>query len=243
VAVTDTRQIVTTGTVSLTADDPLRAADRAAGVVEAAGGRVDGRTETAPTEGKAGNATLVLRIPAAKLTATLDAVKKLGQVVSVEIAASDVTAQAVDLDAHITALSASVNRLVVLLSTATDTKVLIDLETAISSRQGDLESLQSQQRLLTDQVTMSAITLDVESPANAPAPAASTFWGALTAGFAGFAAFFTGLFLVVGYLVPWLLLAAIAALVAVVVLRRHRGAAAVTTGAAAASPTGTPTAI
>jgi hypothetical protein len=224
------RQVISSGFVTLTADDPIAASGAAVQIVESAGGRVDGRTEQAPSNGDKGRASLTLRIPTDKLTATLTELKKLGENASVQLSDVDVTTEVQDLDARISALSASVGRLIALMSTATDTDVLIDLETAVSDRQGQLESMESQRRLLTDQVAMSSVTLELVSPADAPVPVPHTFGDALTAGLAGFGAFFTGLFFALGYALPWLVLLAILIAVLMVVRRRRRRASAGTTG-------------
>ncbi|MCU1533798.1 MAG: hypothetical protein JWR53_279 [Glaciihabitans sp.] len=216
------REIVTTGTVLITATHPLDASAAAAHIVESAGGRVDSRTEQAPTDGNAGSAALTLRIPSSVLTATIDSIKKLGRVESVQLSAQDVTAQGRDLDSRIAALDASVGRLLKLLATAKDTRVLIEIETAVSDRQGELDSLKAQRRDLTDQVTMSTIQLKLVSKQDAPAKAPTTFVDSLLAGLAGFGAFFTGLFFVFGYLLPWLALAAVVTIVIVLIVRRRR---------------------
>jgi hypothetical protein len=231
------RQVVTTGFVTLTAEDPIAASTEAVQIVERAGGRVDGRTEQAPSNGDKGRASLTLRIPTDKLTAILGQLKELGRNASVQLSDVDVTTEVQDLDARITALSASVDRLVALLSTATDTAVLIDLETALSDRQGQLESMESQRRLLADQVAMSSVTLELVSPADAPEPAPDTFWDAVLAGLMGFGAFFTGLFFALGYALPWLALIAILVTVAMVVRRRRRHAATAATAAHPETPT------
>jgi len=228
------RQVITTGYATITAKDPIAASLDAVRIVERAGGRVDSRTEEAPVNGNAGRASLTLRIPSAALTATLEELKGLGEVVSINTSDQDVTTQTQDLDARIKALSTSVDRLLALLATATDTSVLIELETAISSRQGELDSLQSQRRYLADQVSMSALTLELVSEVDAPAQNPDTFWDALLAGIAGFGAFFTGLFLIFGYLVPWIVLVGIGVLVALLILRRRRAKA--SASAAAATP-------
>ncbi len=198
------RSVVVTGTVTVTATDPIAAADRAVTLVEGAGGRIDGRTENAAAHGDRGSATLVLRIPAAKLSATLDALKKLGRADQVQTSSSDVTAQTQDLDARITALRATIARLLQLESTATDTTNLIAIETAIGDRQGELESLEAQQRGLADQVAMSTITLDLRSDAAAPPIAPADFWTGLGTGWAAFLAFWTSSLVVLGVLLPWL---------------------------------------
>ena len=215
------REIVTTGYVTIKASNPIKAAETAADLVEQAGGRIDARTQSAATKTTAGHATLQLRIPAAALTDTLDALKKLGTVESIKIAAEDVTTQGQDLDAQIHALSTSVTRLLALEAKATDTKTLIELETAISDRQGQLDSLTSQRRLLSDQVSMSSISLNLVSPADVPATTPANAGDALGAGLAGFGAFFVGVFILLSYLLPWLLLAAAVTLVIVFVVRRR----------------------
>jgi hypothetical protein len=220
-AVDSGRHVISTGFVTLTADDPIAASGAAVQIVESAGGRVDGRTEQAPSNGDKGRASLTLRIPADKLTATLTQLKKLGDNASVQLSDVDVTTEVQDLDARITALSASVDRLIALLSTATGTDVLIDLETAVSDRQGRLESMESQRRLLTDQVAMSSVTLELVSLADAPDPVPNTFGDAVAAGLAAFGAFFTGLLFALGYALPWLVLVVVFSAVILVVRRRR----------------------
>ncbi|MDQ1572260.1 MAG: hypothetical protein QOF79_2934 [Actinomycetota bacterium] len=215
------REIVTTGSVTIKAGNPIKAADAATELVEGAGGRIDARTQTAATKTTSGHATLQLRIPAAALTDTLAALKKLGTVESVKIAAQDVTTQGQDMDAQIHALSTSVTRLLALEAKATDTKTLIELETAISDRQGQLDSLTSQRRYLSDQVAMSSISLNLVSPADVPATTPANAGDALSAGLAAFGGFFVGLFILLSYLLPWLLLAAAVAVVVVYGLRRR----------------------
>jgi hypothetical protein len=216
-----TREIVTTGYVTIKATDPIKAADAAASLVEEAGGRVDARSQSAATKTTAGHATLQLRIPAAALTDTLADLKKLGTVESIKISAQDVTTQGQDLDAQIHALSTSVTRLLALEAKASNTKTLIELETAISDRQGQLDSLISQRRSLTDQVSMSSISVNLVSPADVPATTPANAGDAFSAGLANFGAFFVGAFIVLSYLLPWLVLAAVVAIVIVVVVRRR----------------------
>jgi Domain of unknown function (DUF4349) len=213
------RSIVVTGTLTVTAEKPLEAADKAVSIVEAAGGRVDGRTENAATDGDRGSATLVLRIPAAKLTPTLNALKKLGRADQVEVDATDVTTQTQDLGARIDALRASVTRLLQLEAKATDTTNLIAIETAISDRQGELESLEAQQRGLNDQISMSTITLSLRSDAAAPPVKPVNFLTGLGAGWGAFVAFWAGALVVFGVLLPWLVFLAIATAATLIIVR------------------------
>jgi hypothetical protein len=217
------RSVITTGYVTVVAESPVEASAEAARITEAAGGRVDARTETAATEGNDGNATLTLRIPSDTLSDTLEKLKALGDVEEVSLSSSDVTTEVQDLDARISALSASVDRLTALLATATDTDILIKLESAISERQGTLESMEAQQRSLADQVSMSSVQLNLVSPANAPVKQPETpanFVDGLAAGWGAFVGFVSFLLVALGVMLPWIVL--IGAIVVVVLLLMRR---------------------
>jgi predicted small secreted protein len=224
------RQVITTGSVYITAEDPAAAASEAVTIVESAGGRIDARQEYAPVDGDKGSASLTLRIPSESLTATLDAIKALGEVEQVALQTDDVTRQSEDLAARITASRTSIERLLALLEKASTTKDLIELETAIADRQGTLESMEAEQRSLADQVTMSTIELSFTSEADAPVDAPDTFASGLVTGWESFVAFVGGFLVVVGVLIPWIvffaILGGVVLVVARVVRRRRRAAAA-----------------
>jgi hypothetical protein len=220
-AATD-RQVITTGYVTLTVDDPQDAATEAIRITESVGGRVDGRNEYAPVNGDKGSATLTLRLPADTLTATLDKLKALGEVQEISLSSSDVTMVTQDLDARIKALSASIDRLLGLLATATDTDTLIQLETAISDRQAELESLESQRRYYADQVSLSTVTLNLVTEQIVPVEAPDTFLSGLQAGWDAFVGFFAGLLVALGVLLPWLIFAAVITVAVIVIVKRTR---------------------
>jgi hypothetical protein len=219
------RSIVTTGTMTITAVDPLDAAADATRIVERLGGRVDERAEFAPQDGDAGGAMLTLRIPAAQLTGAIDRLRELGEVEQVATQSSDVTREVQDLDARIDALRASHDRLVALLATATDTKVLIELETAVSDRQAELESLEAHRRGLADAVSMSTLDLTLQSEEVAPADSPETFLDGLAAGWNAMVALGATALVVIGALIPWLVLAALLGLLVVWIVRLVRGRA------------------
>ena len=217
------RQVITTGYVTITVDDPMETATDAVRITEQASGRVDGRNEYAPKDDSdKGSATLTLRIPSDTLTATLDKLRELGTVEEVSLNAQDVTMATQDLDARITALSASVDRLLALLASATDTDTLIQLETAISDRQAQLESLESERRYYADQVSLSTITLNLVAEYNAPVEEPDTFVSGLAAGWNAFVAFFAGLLVALGVLLPWLVFAGIITAAVIWIVRWSR---------------------
>jgi len=222
------RSIITTGTATILVDAPIKAADAAAALAEQAGGRVDARSELAPTERDGGTAQVTLRIPADRLESVLEGIKALGTPQTVQLSSDDVTQQAQDLDARIHALQTAITRLTELLGKAGSTSDLITIEQAITDRQAELDSLTAQQRTLRDQVAMSTLTVSFTTSPVTPTPTPGTFWDGLVAGWAGLAAFTTGLLIAVGAIVPWLIPLAIAGGIVWLVLwtarrRRRRG--------------------
>ena len=219
------QSVITTGWITVTVDDPDAATTEAVALVDSLDGRIDSRSQQAGTDSQKASAQLTIRVPADDVDAAIEGLKKLGTVESVSLQSSDVTLQVKDLDAQITALQASVDRLLALVDQAATTADLVELETAISDRQGQLDSLKSQRDYLGDQVDYSTITLDLQEKGALPSAAPGDFWSGIAAGWAALGATLSGLVVVVGVLIPWLLpLAVVAAIVILVVtlVRRPR---------------------
>ena len=219
---TSGRAVITIGTISITVETPSTAAEKAVRIADATGGHVDGRTEHPSTSGDPGSARLVLRIPSTRLDAALAELKKLGRVENLSLSTQDVSGQSQDLDARITALTTSVDRLVELMSRATTTADLISIESTLSDRQANLESLQAQKRGLDNQVELATLTVEFGTVATAPMRPPATFLSGLIAGWDSFVTFLSGLLVVVGVALPWLAFATLLAAIAVLAVRRRR---------------------
>lgn len=215
-------RIVTTVQLTVTVDKPIAAADEAARIVDRAGGTIANRTERAASENEPGSAQLTLRIPSAVVTATLEELKKLGTARDTQITSTDVTVQSEDLDARIAALRTSVDRLLDLMSKADSTEALIQIESALSDRQANLESLEAQKRSLDDQVQLSTVSLYLVSEKDTPAETPDTFWTGLLAGWAAFVGFLGTALVVIGVLLPWLAAAGIVTAIVLVWVRLAR---------------------
>ncbi|GEP28377.1 DUF4349 domain-containing protein [Cryobacterium levicorallinum] len=225
---TSNRDVITTGSMSITATDPVAASESAVTITEQAGGRVDSRSENPGTDVQPASATLTLRIPSDELDRTLAELKKLGRLNFVSLNAQDVTQQSQDLDARITALTTSVDRLLALMASATSTTDLISIEDALSSRQGELESLQSQRDFLADQIDYSTVQLELVSEGTVAAGGPDNFWTGIIAGWTALVAAAGGLLIGLGVALPWLVILAIFGAIALVIVRvlaRRRKAA------------------
>jgi Domain of unknown function (DUF4349) len=226
------RQVVTTATASLAVEDPSEGAQQISALVESVGGRVDERTERAGSAedgGEGAAADLVVRVPADELTQVLADLKELGDVEDVSVSRSDVTAAAVDLDARIEALQTSVARLQALMDEAATTQALLSAESALSDRQEELESLQSQRALLADQVELSTLTVHLRPFGVAPAGGPDGFVDGLGTGWRALTSTLGAVVVVLGVLLPWMAVGAlvVAGVFGTLRLARRRTAVAV----------------
>jgi len=219
--ITERSQIIT-GDLYLTADDPLVTADAVEAEVTAAGGRVDSRSESAEIDGQTPRAYLWVRIPSDALEATLEAIEALGVVESKTLSNQDVTLQVVDLDARIAVLEESISRLQELLTQASTTTDIVEIETALSERQGELDSLNSQRNYLSDQVQYASIGVDIRSPEVAPERDPDGFVDGIVTGWQAMLAFFAGTIVFFGVIVPWFGLLVIVSLVIWLIARLRR---------------------
>lgn len=220
----DARSVIVTGTMTVTAEDPAAAAREAVRLVEAAGGRVDGRSEYAPTGGDKGSASLVLRIPAAELQDVIDDLSELGRADEISTSTTDVTVAVADLESRIATQRGIIDRLNALFGQAGTIADLVELETRIAEHQATLEDLEAQQRSVADQVALSTLSLYLRSEAEAPAQQPLDFVTGLQAGWGAFVAFFSGLLVALGVLLPWLVLAGLVAAAVILIVRRRRAA-------------------
>jgi hypothetical protein len=221
------RQVVTTATAFVVVKDPAVGARRVSELVESVGGRVDERTEQAGSgenglEGAV--ADLVVRVPADELTGVLADLEDLGDVENVSVSRSDVTAETVDLDARISSLQTSVKRLQSLMDDAANTSALLAAEKALSERQAELESLQSQRALLADQVELSTLSVHLEPFGVAPAGGPEGFLEGLGTGWRSLVSALGVAVIAFGVLLPWLVVAGLvtAGVLASIRLARRR---------------------
>ncbi|MBO1751703.1 DUF4349 domain-containing protein [Actinotalea sp. BY-33] len=214
------RQVITTGYVSMTVEDPRQAARESARLVEHVGGWVEQRSETSADGDLDASALLVVRIPATEVTTTLERLEELGEVQQISQSSDDVTAQSQDLDARIRALRTSISRLEALLERSGSVEEIVEAEQVLTDRQSQLESLESQRSRLSEQVAMSTFELDLWSTPPSAIEARGGFLGGLSTGWDSLVSTLAGLSLALGVLLPWLILLGLVALVAVAVRRR-----------------------
>jgi hypothetical protein len=220
----DNRSMIFTGTVTVRVTDVERAAADASTLAPAAGGFVGGDDRTSARNQS--QARMTLRVPSARFSSVVDSIAKLGKEESRQLSTEDVTDQVTDVDARIATGQASVDRVRDLLAKAANISEIVSLESELSRREADLESLKSRKRKLDDQTTLSTITAVLLGPDAAAKPAPKKpetgFLAGLKSGWHSFAASMGVLATVVGALLPWLVALAIPVGVALWWIRRNR---------------------
>ncbi|HEV8013322.1 MAG TPA: DUF4349 domain-containing protein [Pontimonas sp.] len=214
--------IIRTGFLSLSVDSPSDTADRITEVVEAAGGRIASRSDYTPVDFGQPSSYLEARIPYEALDDTVASLQDLGDVQEVSLNTVDVSLQRVDLDARIQVLEAAISRLNELLAEAATTSDLIAVESALSERQAELDSLQSQRDYLSDQTLFATLSISLITPANAMPSDPDGFLDGIIRGWESILAFFAGVIVWAGILVPWVGLAAVVVLLGILVRRIRR---------------------
>ena len=217
------RLIARTASVTLVVDDVKVAVASLHDVATNAGGWVSSESMTLPTDANAyGYASVQLSVPSAKLDDALSKLEAVGNMTDRSIQSEDVTEQVADTDSRIATMRASIARLQDLISRSGSVSDIAAVESQLTQREADLESLLAVQKSLAQRVATATIdvTVSTQPPPvvqTGPASALSAGWHAMTA---------TGrfIFIALAALLPWLVLAAVIVVPIVLVRRRHRRA-------------------
>jgi hypothetical protein len=219
------RSTIETAYLSVSVSTPQSTVTDAERIATEAGGFVQDSSWNPANEFGPESAYLTIRVPVDQLDTVLSSLESLGTVDSLSRSKSDVTLAVTDLNARIASLQQSLNDLRALQAQATNVGDLITVESAISSRQAELDSLLAQQTYLTDQVDMSTISLTLTG-STGTTPTNDTFWDGLVAGWNSLAVAGSALIVAAGFALPWIaLLVIVAGVVLAIVLtvvRRNR---------------------
>jgi len=168
-----------------------------------------------------GFGTLTLSVPADNLDTALDQLSKIGTVLQRNTSSQDVTSQYVDTESRLKTMRASVERVRALMAQAKDLGQVVALESEMSRRQADLESLESQLAALKDSVERSTLAVSLSTPGNEP-ETDNGFLAGLRSGWDAFAASTQGLFTGIGAVLPFAVFFALVGSPIVWWLRRRR---------------------
>lgn len=160
------RAIISSGTVSLTSTDVGGARQDVQRIVDAQGGEVTEENTETDDDGETSYARLVIRVPSKTFDAAMQAFEDVAVLRSSNRGSEDVTTQVIDTGVRVRAQEASLKRVEMLLAEAKTLKDIIWIESQLTTRQAELDSLKSQQSWLRDQTSLSTITVDITATAD-----------------------------------------------------------------------------
>jgi hypothetical protein len=226
------RHVVRTAQLSIEVEDVYQAARR----VYEVGARFSGFVADERTDDR--GASIELKVAADELDTALAELSAIGtKVVNRGQQAMDVTDQVVDVEARIASQRASVERVRALLGNATTISEIVQVESELTRRQADLESLERRAAALNSQTELATVTVSLAKVDGVATDDEDDmgFLAGLGAGWKVFLASAMVLLTVLGALLPFAMLLAIPLAVIVVVLRRRRAAEQTPTAPAAGS--------
>jgi len=223
--------IVRTGQLDLQVADLEAAIRDAESAVTAVGGYVAGSQRSGDAD-KA-SASVMFRIPAARWTDTLDALRKLGvKVLGEQTSSQEVTAQVVDLGARLANLRVTETALQAIMEKATKIPDVLAVQEQLTGVRQQIEELTAQKQTLENQAALATLTVNFTPPPAVAVNQVREGWdparevdqaaAALVGLGQGLAS--AGIWLLVVWL-PILLVVGLLALIAIVVVRRFRRAA------------------
>jgi hypothetical protein len=176
------RSQIKTASIGLRSTQVQTVVTKVQGVAAGQGGFVDSEDTQTNTHGVATSSVITIKVPVDSFDASVASVSTLGQLASKKVTTEDVTGRVADVASRVTSARDAIAQLRLLFSHATKLSDIITLESELTSREADLEALQAEQRALTEQTTLSTITVGVTRPAAQQPPPPHQ---ASTSGFVG----------------------------------------------------------
>jgi hypothetical protein len=186
------------------------------------GGFVSTSQTTQSTDATLASGSLVLRVPADQFDDTLAELRSLGTLRDERISGEDVTAHFVDLDARVRNSRAQEAVLLRLMSQSTSIEDSLKVQGQLQKTQLDIEELEGQLRVLSDQTALASINLSLTEAAPVALAAKSTFARAWKQSVHGLRVFADGLIVALGYIAPFALIGLVVLAGWLVVRRRPR---------------------
>lgn len=225
------RSVISSGTVSLVSKDVARTRQDVQRVVDAQGGEITEENTDTDDDGDTSYSRLVVRVPSEKFAAAMSALEQAGTLSSSSRGSDDVTTEVIDTGVRVRAQEASLERVELLLAEAEDLKDIIWIESQLTSRQAELDSLKSQRSWLADQTSLSTITVDISTQQVVEDESEDTdepagFLAGLKGGTGALLTVLAAVTTIVGVLLPFAVVGLVVGLPVWLVVRRRRRSAA-----------------
>lgn len=161
--------------LTLRSKAPASAAEQMSLAVAHAGGYVLTREESA-SDGNVVRVAMVLRVPSAKLEATLAELRRTGTVLGESRTGQDVTEEYSDTQAELTAKKKLEERLLVVLESAKTVKDMMEVEGELARVRGEADKLAGRARFLENRASLATIHVSIASPEQPAMPVTESVW-------------------------------------------------------------------
>jgi hypothetical protein len=220
------RKLISSGTVSLQSGSVAEARREVQRVVDAQGGDITEESTESDERGATSYVRLVVRVDSAKFSATMEALEGVATLRQSSRGSEDVSTQVIDTGVRVRAQEASLKRVERLLAEARTLKDIIWIESQLTTRQAELDSLKSQATWLDDQTSQATITVDISRAAGkADEPEddePAGFLAGLRGGMKALGASFATLATIAGALLPFAVVLGVLGLPVWLLVRRRR---------------------
>jgi Domain of unknown function (DUF4349) len=209
---TITRAIIKTGSLSIEAEDVDAQRQKAITVITGLKGQVASEDTGSDDDGKITRANLVLKVPTASYETAIQQLSELGKRMQIHQESSDVTEQVVDVESRIATQRASLERMRTLLTKANTIGEIVSVETELTRREADLESLLAKQKNLALQTELATLALTLTAKGEEPVVEEDPdrgFLAGLKGGWDAFTTTFSALATAFGAVLPFLVLLAL----------------------------------
>ncbi|MCW2857252.1 MAG: hypothetical protein JWR52_2867 [Marmoricola sp.] len=199
--------IISKGQISLTTKHIDRARFKLQQYLDRWNGTIASEQSTADQLGHTDQTRLELRIPSSRFDDAMNQLPALGKLVDRSRSSEDVTTQVIDNNARVRSQQLSLDRIQALLAQAQNLNQIIAIESQLSQRQADLDSLEQQQKYLADQTSLATIDLYLTVPGKAPVVLHphKSFWSGLKSGWNALGTSTTAVLNAVGAVLPFAL--------------------------------------
>jgi hypothetical protein len=209
---TITRAVIKTGSLTVESDDVAATRRKAITAIAGLDGQVASEDTGSDADGKITQANLVLKVPTKSYETAIQRLSDLGKQLQIHQESTDVTEQVVDVASRIESQRASLDRMRALMAKTNTVGEIVSVESELTRRESDLESLLAKQKNLALQTDLATLTLTVTAKGQPPAPAEDPdrgFLAGLHGGWNAFTATFFALATALGAVLPFLVLLAL----------------------------------
>lgn len=187
-------KIESIGSMNLTVPHLDAAVSALTTAVSGDGGYVAAEQTQSASPGVPASGTVTLQVPQTSFSTLVDQVKRLGVSSAVSTKQVDVTGQYVDLQAQITALQATQQQYLTIMTKAQSIGDILAVQQQLNSVNSQLQQVEGESHLLDKQTTYGTLTVDLTEPSPKPALAPraapkpptglAAAWGSARHGFA-----------------------------------------------------------